>query len=246
MARDVLQQEGVAGFSMERIAEEAGYSRTAVYHYFPSKEDVIMALAIETTELRLQLQDRVRHFDARPRERMVALGEVTAVLYPVHVVAEVIAYANAVRIKTSDELQQHLRNLDQQEDAVAAEVIAEAVQCGDLSLPQGIRLHELRYALDTFGRGIFSSIATATPFEELDIPDPRVLLRKVGVHFLDGLQWQPLSTEWDYSRTMRRIYSEVFPPAFLFSLGLASDQPRVRKSSARGAVPAEETADTSS
>ena len=233
MAREVLQRDGVAGFSMERIAEEAGYSRTAVYHYFPAKEEVIMALAIETTELRLQLYERVKSFDARPRERMVALGEVTAILYPVHVVAEVVAYANAVRIKTSQARQQYLRSLDRRESAVAREVILEALECGDLSLQLGIRPHELRYALDTFGRGVFSSIATATPLEELDIPDPRVILRKLGSLFLDGLQWRPLTTEWDYGRTMRRIYSEVFPPAFLFSHALTSDQPPARTSSER-------------
>jgi hypothetical protein len=45
------------------------------------------------------------------------------------------------------------------------------------------------------------------------IDDPlKVLCQNVHV-FLDGLNWKPLFSEWDYDTTERRIKKEIFPEA---------------------------------
>ncbi len=36
VARDQLSRDGIAAFTMERVADEAGYARTAIYRYFSS------------------------------------------------------------------------------------------------------------------------------------------------------------------------------------------------------------------
>ena len=87
--------------TMASIAEKAGCSRPAVYQYFTNKEEVVAALAIESAALRNRLYQRVPSFDARPRERLVALAEVDAILYPDWPVLEETTYANALRGRTS-------------------------------------------------------------------------------------------------------------------------------------------------
>ena len=32
-----------------------------------------------------------------------------------------------------------------------------------------------------------------------------------GVIVLDGIGWKPLSAEWDYKKTIKRFYRELFP-----------------------------------
>jgi hypothetical protein len=32
---------------------------------------------------------------------------------------------------------------------------------------------------------------------------------------MDGFGWRPLSSEWDYRSTMRRIHEELFPPVLI-------------------------------
>ena len=78
VARGLLTRDGLSHFHMERVAEEGGYSRTSIYRYFSSKEDLVMDLAIESVELRVGLYRRVQAWDARARERAVAFGEVTS------------------------------------------------------------------------------------------------------------------------------------------------------------------------
>ena len=67
-------------------------------------------------------------------------------------------------------------------------------------------------------------------FDRIDNPllpdhvrDPRRVQRGMGSRLLDSLGWRPLSTEWDYGDTMRRIYNELFPSEVLAALGLAEE-----------------------
>jgi len=43
-AHALLNQEGLSGVSLRKVAARAGVSRTAPYHHFPSKEDLLAAL----------------------------------------------------------------------------------------------------------------------------------------------------------------------------------------------------------
>jgi len=222
---------------MAKVAEGAGYTRTALYRYFPSKEELVIALAIESLELRLTLYDRIQKFDARPRERFVALGEVSAILYPRHVVAEVVACANAVRMKTSVERQQRLRELERQDYQVVLGMAQEAVDRGDLHLPAGFELKEFLFGISTLTRGVFDRVASPLPPAELGHLDPRSVMRKVGSRLLDSVLWRPLTAEWDYKTTMKRIYREVFPPEFLAPLGLPGGNPALPSSTFEGDAP---------
>jgi AcrR family transcriptional regulator len=57
-AARVLQTEGEAGFTTNRIAERAGFSIGTLYQYFPSKEAIIVAL------VRRQRERVMRELDA--------------------------------------------------------------------------------------------------------------------------------------------------------------------------------------
>lgn len=49
-ARQLLKSTGVSGFSIGRVAEEAGLSKSAFYYYFDSQEALIAALSEEVLE----------------------------------------------------------------------------------------------------------------------------------------------------------------------------------------------------
>jgi AcrR family transcriptional regulator len=65
-ARDVFGRRGYGSASLEEIAEEAGFSRGALYHHFESKEALFLALLDE------RLTERVNEI-----ERVFAEGETT-------------------------------------------------------------------------------------------------------------------------------------------------------------------------
>ena len=221
VARELLSRNGIDRFNMEAVAEEGGYSRTSIYRYFSSKEDLVMDLAIESLELRVELYRRVQAFDARPRERAVAFGEVTSLLYPQHTLAEVFGSTRAVREGATPERTERVSSLEKEQGDIVFTVAREAVDGGDWVLAPDLTLEEALFGLSAMTRGLFERLASPLPPDH--IRDPRRLQRSMGWRLLDSLQWRPLSSEWDYAATMRRIHTELFPPQLRATLGLGDE-----------------------
>jgi AcrR family transcriptional regulator len=211
----LILDEGFSTFSMERLAEAAGYSRAAIYYYFPCKEEVVIALAIEATRRRIELSRLVPGFDARPRERFVALGEASVVLYPDLFNMEMLAYTRAFRDRTSEERRRELGELEMAGYEIGAEVVRNAIECGDLELPEGMTPEEFVFGHWIMVAGILGAKGTMEPLAQLGIVDLNAPMRRFTRTMADGFGWRPLSDEWDYRATMRRIYTELFTPVVI-------------------------------
>jgi hypothetical protein len=103
--------------------------------------------------------------------------------------------------------------------------LTEGIELGDLELPRLVTPDHLIFTLATFSTGLFAPISRGLPDLAERRPDPRAAMRRLGSAFLDGIGWRPLTSEWDYRRTLQRIYSEVFSPDLLHELGLESSRP---------------------
>ncbi|HSC88979.1 MAG TPA: helix-turn-helix domain-containing protein, partial [Polyangiaceae bacterium] len=73
-ARDVLLDEGLAGFSLRKVAAQCGISAPAIYRHFEDKDDLLAAAiqrgaALFTNYLLSALSE------ATPRERLQQLGQ---------------------------------------------------------------------------------------------------------------------------------------------------------------------------
>jgi hypothetical protein len=185
-----------------------------------------MDLAIESVGLRVRLYRRAQAWDARPRERAVAFGEVTSMLYPRHVVPEVYA-VSAVRQSSTPERTQRFEALEREQNEIVLAVAREGVESGDWRLPPDLTVEEAMFGIGTMTRGLFDRIDN--PLLPDHVRDPRRVQRGLGVRLLDSLGWRPLSTEWDYGATMRRIYQELFPPEVRAALALTEDLETVVK-----------------
>ena len=80
VARSLLREHGFAELTMDRVADAINYSKAVVYQHFPCKEEIILALAMQTALMRLKLYERVGQFAGNSRERIIACGEATVVL----------------------------------------------------------------------------------------------------------------------------------------------------------------------
>jgi AcrR family transcriptional regulator len=214
-AREILIKDGLPGLTMERIAEAINYGRTTVYEHFPCKEEIITEITHEAVRLHLKLYDRVLQFDARPRERMVAVGEVSTIVhrwYPRHFITLLLSYTNVMRDKISPERTQAGIAFDSRVRAIVEGIIRDGVAVGDLVLAEGVTPEQINAGLWYLTVGGYAFVSTDAPLAQSGVAGPIPTLRLIGNAVLDGLGWRPLSTEWDYRETMRRIYTEVFPP----------------------------------
>jgi AcrR family transcriptional regulator len=234
VARDLIESRGIGGFTMERLADEAGYARTQIYRFFSNKRELVIDLATESLELRRELCRRALQFEARPRERIVAFGEVTALLYPRYVLPQVFALAYSDRAQKSDAQLERLRALHAEDQGYVLAVVGDAVERGDLDLSFGMTPEETVFAMHAMTQGIFEH--TGGPNAPPLVSDPRLVMRRAGGRLLDGMGWRPLSHQWDYRVTMARIYGEVFTPQLLATLGLAESVETRREDRRRSEV----------
>ncbi len=212
-ARQMLLGEGYHALNMDRIAEAIEYSKGTVYQHYSSKEDLIAALAVETCAKRTAMFQRAVGFRGRPRERIAAVGVADRLfvdLYPEHFKVEHLMDMDTVFDKASpDKLEKMHQIKDRMMDALEG-VVRDAVEAGDLALPEGAPHCQVLYGLWSLSVG-HHMIRTAPHRTEHFIKqsDGEALWGNYNV-LLDGYQWKPLSGEWDYRQTVQRILEEVF------------------------------------
>jgi hypothetical protein len=177
-----------------------------------------MGVAIEHGVERNKAFRRAVALSEIPREQMVAIGEVTQIMLPVHLETELILFTNSIRDKTSPELQLALLEHESEGMQVLTGIVQEAIRRGDLNLPEGLRAESLLFVLWSMNLGGFTLQNVNVPLDRLEKVrfegDTASLRWGAGV-LLDGLGWRPLSSELDYAPIRRRVREEVFVEDYL-------------------------------
>jgi AcrR family transcriptional regulator len=215
VARRILCEEGFEGVSVGRVADELEYSRGTIYLHYSCKEEIILAVGIRAQQTRLALMDRVVTMPGRPRERFVAAGEVVRVVSPRYTRGEMLIYLDAIRDKVRGEYCEEMFAHEGALFTKVTRIVGDAIESGDLKLPDGLGVQDFTYIhwANIYGAMCISN--SGAPLRELGVGDSSRALKAFGRTYLDALGWRPLSTEFDYRATMRRIYEHVITPEIL-------------------------------
>ena len=214
IARPVIVQEGYHALNMNRIAEQLEYSKGTVYNHFPCKEEIILALAIQTLEQRTEMFQRAARYKGRSRERMQAIGvacELFSRMYPEHFMVEQLVRIPSIWDKTSPVRQQGLYRGETCCLTLVSGIVHEAVGSQDLTLPEGLLPEELVFGLWSMTFGAYSMLATNSNLPALGILHGYEAVRSHLRHMLDGYGWRPLDSEHDYDQVVQQIMTQVFP-----------------------------------
>ncbi len=213
LAREMVRDEGYHGLSMDRIAQQLDYSKGTIYNHFACKEEIIVALAIQTVEVRVQMFRKAAQFKGCSRFRMMAIGEAAeqfVLKYPDHFVFEQILQLPTVRQKVSEKRQNAVENCDVQCMTVVAGVARDAVAAEDLVLPTGFTPEMLVFGLWALTSGGYAIAAASESLAHIGLENPYRLVNEHTSALLDGFGWKPLSPEYDRAEILQRIRTEVF------------------------------------
>ena len=214
MAQDALVEEGYLGLNMDHIARELEYSKGTIYNHFRCKEEIIIALAIETMEKRSEMFQRATSYAGVPRERLAAIGvaaELFVRLYPSHFRVEQLIRSTSIWEKTSEERRTAMHLCESRCMGLVAGIIRDGIAQGHLSLPEDMAPEDLVFGLWSQTFGAYSIIATAEGLDTLGVSDPYRAVRTNINLMLDGYGWTPTSKDYDYVELFERLQSEVFP-----------------------------------
>ena len=79
-ALELFGEQGVSGTSLQMIADRIGVTKAAVYHQFPSKEEIVMGVlapALETLRESVEHAERQETAEGRREAMLTALVELT-------------------------------------------------------------------------------------------------------------------------------------------------------------------------
>jgi AcrR family transcriptional regulator len=215
VARSMIVDDGYHGLSMDRIAEALEYSKGTIYQHFSCKEDILMALANQAVECRLDLFRRAAAIRGRSRERMTAIGaaaELFFELYPHHFHIEHVIRVTSIKEKTSEQRRLCLETCESRCAEIVHGVIRDGVASGDLELSEEYGIEQLGFGLWSITFGGYSIAATSPSLASLGIHDPVLAIRNNCNRLLDGVGWKPLSKEIDLAPLVERIKNEAFAP----------------------------------
>jgi AcrR family transcriptional regulator len=208
LAQQILQQDGFAGLTMDRLTALSSVSKGTIYNHFCSKEDLFTALSVDSLQRQLQLFQRALQIPGHSREQVLALHLAYhrfSMTEPTLFLCLLTATTPAVVEKSSPARLALRQQLELQLAAICQQLITAAIAEGSLQLAAGQSVDALAFVQ---WAQAFGANALLKPTQQLGLfsqlqPQPTMLL---GVNLLlDGLNWKPLSSDWDYHASWQRI-----------------------------------------
>jgi AcrR family transcriptional regulator len=216
VSRRIILEEGVHGLTMDKLAAATPYSKGTVYQHFTSREDILCALCIAMSELRLEMFERASRFSGSSRERAIAAHKGHGLLFHLHRElwqAEQQISQTHLRGKLSPEHKAAFDAINAKCFHAFMGILRDGMASGELKPPYGLTAEQILIGVMGTTRGLYSIWASDSPVQKW-INDSSELHFKLINSIYDGFGWRPFSHEWDYSKTSERIQAEVFPDEF--------------------------------
>jgi len=209
----ILNQDGFAGMSLEKLTAKSCYSKGTIYNHFSSKEDCLSALCNRAVSSIMVLFKRALEFNGSSREKAVAVHyayQLYARMQPTLFMAVLSSKAPGVREKTSPERMQLMDALEFEINTFSDQMFRNAIADGSLELPAHLSIETLSFANWAMSFGTNALATSAAEAKAVNRLDPNTLLLQNISILLDGINWQPLSKDWDYQKTWQRVEEEIF------------------------------------
>ncbi len=217
LARKMLLTGGYHGLGLDSLAVELGVSRGTIYNHFKCKEEIILALLIETMERRRTMFQRAAAYRGVPRVRLAAIGvaaELFVRLYPDHFRVEQIVKSDSIWDKTTEERRSLVKTCQMQCVGIVAGIVRDGIAQSHVTLPEDMTPEALVFGLWSMTEGAYSIIATSDAVKELGISAPFPAIR-LNIHgMIDGFGWTPLRKDLDYDQMMEQFMTDVFSEEF--------------------------------
>jgi AcrR family transcriptional regulator len=212
LARPILLREGYQALSMERLASMMEYAKGTLYNHFPNKEEIVLALAIESMELRFQFFEVAASEEAPSRHRLMAIGsacELYTQRFQEHFAIEEWIRNSTIWDKSSARRQDLIRQCEGRCVALVAGIVRDAVQANELTLANDMTGEEMIFGFWSINYGSQVLAATSPSLAALGIVNAPAAIRRHCYTLMEGFQWQPLMSYAEHVSLMDRFYQSL-------------------------------------
>lgn len=167
----------------------------------------------EVVAMQVELFERAAAYAGYPREKLTALGEAEEICFrlnPRHYLAQqTMRMASQIGrlVRTGED---PFSLCDRRLISLLMRITLEELSQGGLRLRTPHRPTELVFTLWSLASGTRALIGTGVINRQLGVNDGFHVARDASGMLLDALGWAPLSHEWNYEETRKRIREELF------------------------------------
>ncbi|HEX3729516.1 MAG TPA: hypothetical protein VHV47_06905, partial [Opitutaceae bacterium] len=155
---------------------------------------------------------RAAVFHGRARERILAIEAARRVVFELHPESEVIEGGMfAGQGNVSPKRVARIGEIAAAISGVSMGIIRDAAAVGDLALGPELSTEQAYVALRSLSYGLMHGWQSTGGLRELVQGAGPELSLGLANRLLDGLGWRPLARDWDYAKTLERVWGEVFP-----------------------------------
>jgi len=182
---------------MERLAAEMRFAKGTLYNHFQNKEEIVVALAIESLEFRCRLFERASIAVPGSRQRMGAMGcavDLYATQYRDRLLIEEMLRSGSILEKASTARQMQFRQCEYRMMGIVAGVVRDGIAAGELTLPEDMSAEEFVFgfwALMYGGRVLILNDSTSA-LADVGILQPERTTLRHGWTLMNGYNWLPM------------------------------------------------------
>jgi AcrR family transcriptional regulator len=214
VARPILIEEGFNGLSMDRVASQMEYAKGTIYNHFPNKEEIVLALAVESMELRRSLFELASVASKSSRLRMMGLG-VACEFFTQHCnddfVLEQWIRNYGIWEKSTEQRQNLIRQCEGRCMGIVAGLVRDAVVSNELTIPPKLSAEELVFGFWAINYGSQILTHTSPSLPSLGINNPTNAIRMHCCTLLNGFGWMPNMDYAQYLDEMEQLSSVLVP-----------------------------------
>lgn len=213
LAENIMAEHGFSGLTMDKLVAACNYSKGTVYNHFSSKEDLLCALCIKAMQTELDFFHKALNFKGNAREKLLALCfayRLHALLHPTLFYCVLTSKTPAVAERASQERLDTQFVLEQQLAEVCNQLFMLAMETGELQRREDAEFAQLSFAAWAMAFGSTALMLAASTAQLVQaLEEEKTLMFNMNL-MLDGMQWLPLSSDFDYWDSWQRVGVEVF------------------------------------
>jgi AcrR family transcriptional regulator len=216
IALEIIETLGFSALTMDKLTQQSEYSKGTVYNHFSSKEDLLTALCLRAIRVEQVLYSKLADFGTCSREKVVGFAfayELFAKLNPALFMVGLTVKTSAIREKASPVRSNVITEAENELIEMMKSLAMNAIENGDLDKKHADNPYQVIFSIWCMGFGTVSLMRTlgecgASSCIENICVDTSLLYHMSLV--LDGLNWAPLSDDFDYSTTWSTLKNDVF------------------------------------
>ena len=218
--RELILEKGFLSLAMSQLAKAVEYSVGTLYAHFETKEDLLVALAVQSISQRAALFEQAQHANRKSRDRIYGILIARLMLAesaPETFDIERLAASPSIWKRAPQQRYQEMVGMEQRCSDIVVSIIRDAIAEGDLATEE-VGESDIVFGLWSLSLGFHRLTLSFDDLPQVGVSDVNEAV-KINYRFLlDSYGWLPLH-DWDHEAVEKDFRQNILSLTSSFEIG---------------------------